>query len=181
MKKASCTLGAIVTSALLSGCIVTVPPVVENDDTAPTQVIISKPNHTWEIQGAVVKLEPDANGCLVRKRIPSQSMGGSYKHIFKAHPGDVVAIAMASEFSLATKQPCSIAYLFKIEPGFKRYEMGSTGVCATYGRAYPNETGYANSTAVNVTKFSYPMEPVLKVDESTECVTAPQELLDSGK
>lgn len=181
MKITASTLIAVVACASLNGCVVTVPPVVDNDDAAPTQVIISKPNHTWSVHGAVVKLEPDANGCLVRKRIPSQSMGGSYKHIFKARPGDVVAIAMASEYSVSTKQPCSIAYLFKIEPGFKRYEMGWTGACVASGWAYPMDSGTKNGIVVKATEFAYPMEPILQVDESNECVQAPQELLDFVK
>lgn len=171
----------ISTVACLAGCIKTMPPLVNNDDTAPTMIIISKPNHTWKVQGNVVKLEPDENGCLIRKRMPTESLGGSYKHILRARPGDIVAVAMATDYSVSTKLPCKVAYAFKVEPGYKRYEMGSTGTCATFGFAMPAETGNENMIKVVTTQFSYPMMPSIEADTSGACIKAPAGIFGEQK
>lgn len=178
MKLNNTKCGWLVTGTVfcLAGCIKTMPPLVNNDDGAPTMIVISKPNHTWQVQGNVVKLEPDENGCLIRKRMPTQSLGGSYKHILRARPGDLVAVAMATEYSVSTKLPCNVAYAFKVEPGYKRYEMGSTGTCATFGFAMPAESGSEKSKKVVTTQFSYPMTPSIEADTSGVCIKAPVDI-----
>jgi hypothetical protein len=168
---------AIGSALTLTACVKTMPPLAQNDEAAPVKVIISQPNHTYAVTGVVFKLEPDANGCLRQKRLKSQSMGGSYKRVFNAQPGDLVAVAVASEYDISTKRACSAAYAFKIDPGFKRYEMGSTGTCATLGFSMPEETGFKGLKNVNTVAFSYPLSPTMEERKAdAPCIKAPREI-----
>ena len=168
---------AVGAALTLAACVKTMPPLAQTDEAAPVKVIISQPNHTYAVTGVVFKLEPDENGCLRQKTLKSQLMGGSYKRVFNAHPGDLVAVAVASEYDISTKRACSAAYAFKIDPGFKRYEMGSTGTCATLGFSMLDEAGFKGTTNVKTVAFSYPLTPTLEERKAdAPCIKAPREV-----
>ena len=167
-------LAAVSSGMLCIGCAANLPPYVDNDTPGPVEIIVSRPNHTWQVAGAVFKLELDENGCLVRRRMQSRSLGGSYKHVFYVHPGDVIAIAMASDYDVSTKRPCRAAYFFKVDSGIKRYEMGSTGSCWDKGFAYAEATGSGHSAKVETKSFSYPMSSSIADPAPASCVRPPQ-------
>lgn len=168
---------AIGSTLTLTACVTTMPPLAQNDEAATIKVIISQPNHTYSVGAVVFKLEPDANGCLKRKRLKSEALGGSYKRVLNAQPGDLIAVAVASDYSVSTKNACSAAYAFKIEPGFKRYEMGSTGTCSTFGFAMPEEKGFSGSQNVKTVVFSYPLTPTMGEEKAdAPCIKAPREI-----
>ncbi|NQW94464.1 MAG: hypothetical protein HQ446_10620 [Polaromonas sp.] len=104
-------------------------------------------------------------------------MGGSYKRVFNAQPGDLIAVAVASEYYVSTKKACSAAFAFKIEPGFKRYEMGSTGTCETLGFSMLQEQGLTGSKNVKTIAFSYSLSPTLEARKAdVPCMKGPQEI-----
>ena len=163
---------AVSGATLLSACATNLPPFSDNDDAAPVTVKISEPNHTWQITGVVFKLEPDANGCLVPKRLRSERDGGVNRRVFKARPGDLVAIALASQYDVRTQLPCSASYAFRVEPGIKWYLMGATGTCWTGGTAYPG-SDRDNGKNVNAVSFPYPVSATTSPSGAEQCVKAP--------
>lgn len=171
-------LATVCSGVFCIGCAANLPPYVENDVSGPVEIIVSRPNHTWQISGAVFKLELDENGCLVRRRMQSRALGGSYKHVFYARPGDVIAIAMASDYDVSTKHACRAAYFFKVDSGIKRYEMGSTGSCWDKGFAYAETTGSARGIKVETTSFNYPMSSSIADPAPATCIRPPKGFVD---
>lgn len=166
------SLLCIATIVFVSGCATNLPPYAVNESTATVTVKIAQPSHTWKVPGVVFKLEPDENGCLTRRRLQNEIGGGVSWNVFKAKPGDIVAVATASEYSLMTKQACSVAFAFKIEADINWYQMGSTGDCRASGFAYPTP-GSSNSRLVKTTTFHYPVSPRMSEPEPSQCIKLP--------
>jgi hypothetical protein len=167
-------------TALLSGCIQATLPVAPSDDPDLVRVVVYRPNGHYSERGAVVKLDVDIDGCLVKKKLTTQRFRGGYAYVFSAHPGERVAIAMASDYSFETKLACSVAYYFDILKDSKRYEIGATGACQSEGYAFTDTNTADGLSLVYPTVFLYPMTPSREPDAPGPCIRAPSALLKSS-
>jgi hypothetical protein len=163
----------IIASIGLSACTQTLLPIVPNNTEDPVKVFVADPSASVGVQSTVVRLYPDEKGCLIPYRLSSASTS---KYFLNAKPGDIIAIALASEYSVSTKRSCKASYSFKIEEGVKKYEIGSLGTCSVLGVSAKSLKGYEGISSVKLNTFDYPISPNTRIEKFAPkaCIKAPQ-------